>query len=131
MADLFIDRLLGDEYPELLREIATEMFVALSEHEAVKAAGEEELARIAYRVAENVRQQLGGALHYVPRGTSHDVSLRDREIFDKFRGDYQPLAREYGLCEMRIRQIVERCRRAEKKKRQGVLFPDKMAGGEK
>jgi len=127
VSELAIERHFGDDYPELLREIATEVFLQLSEREATKALGEDEIARIGFLVAEHVRQVLGGTTFYLPRGEQYERSTRDQEIFNKFRGDYRVLAQEYKMSEMRIRQIVDRCRRAEQKRRQGDLFAAKMA----
>jgi len=126
MAELLVERYFSDDYPELLREIATELFMQFGELEAIKPLGEDQLAQIAFTVAERVRQALGGSTYYVPLG-AHDTCARDKEIFDKFRGDYTPLAREYHMSEMRIRQIIARYIRAELKKRQGDLFSAKIA----
>lgn len=122
MADLFVERHFSSEYPELLREIATELFLQLSEQADCRTLGEERIAAIAYRVAEHIRHELGGRNLYLARGVLHECSQRDREMFEQFRGDYRVLAEQYDLTEMRIRQIIERCRRAEATKRQGQLF---------
>lgn len=112
--------ILDDDYPELLALIARTVYERLTrslklEHQpAVEAALD---------VAEAVRHGLGGASHiYVPKGRAYELSLRDREIYAKFRGDnYDQLARDFGLTEMRIRQIIERCRAADIQARQSGL----------
>lgn len=131
MADLLIERFFSDEYPELLRTIATDLFLQLGELPSTRELGDEQLARVAFSVTEHVRRELGGTTHYIPMGESHDLSVRDQEIFDKFRGDYKVLAKEYEMSEMRIRQIIERCRRAENRRRQTDLFSAKIAETEK
>jgi len=129
MAELVVERFFSPEYPELLREIATELYLQLGELADTKVLGDERLAEIAYRITEHVRHELGGTNLYLPRGVLHECSARDQEIFSKFRGSgsYKLLADEYDLTEMRIRQIIARCIRAELKKRQGDLFSAKIA----
>ena len=50
------------------------------------------------------------------------LSARDRQMCAKFRGNnYFALAREYGLTEMRVRQIVDAWQREQFLRRQGRL----------
>ena len=67
--------------------------------------------------------EVGGAYEYIPKGQTWLLSRRDREIYADFHGDnYRQLARKHHLSEMRIRQIIERCRAADIKARQAGLF---------
>lgn len=112
--------MLDDDYPEALGLIANAAYTLLVErlkldHQAA--------AEIALSIAERARKELGGGHHYLPKGRDYELSRRDRQIYAKFRGDnYPQLAREFALTEMRIRQIVERCRRADIQARQTGLF---------
>ena len=112
---------LDDDYPLVLSLIAKSAYDALLERARLdpQTAGE-----IALAISENVRTNLGGGVPvYIPKGHYWAASKRHREIWDKFKGDnYQALAKEYNLTEMRIRQIVERCRAADQKRRQAGLF---------
>ncbi len=122
-ATLAIEAYFGEHYPEVCQEMATELFIQLTEQPELKGVPQERLAAMAFAATEQVRHALGGANLYVPRGTSYECSRRDLEIFAAFRGNnYDVLARQYGLTEMRVRQIITRCRRAELARRQGDLF---------
>lgn len=112
--------MLDDGYPEALALIANAAYRWLREHLHLE---HQQAAEGAMAIAETARRELGGGHHYVPKGTAWELSHRDRLIYAKFHGDnYAQLAREYDLTEMRIRQIVERCRRADIKARQTILF---------
>ena len=49
-------------------------------------------------------------------------SARDEQMCRKFRGDYRVLALEFGLTEMRVRQIVDAWQREQYAQRQGRLL---------
>ncbi|MFV0678967.1 Mor transcription activator family protein [Ottowia sp.] len=67
-------------------------------------------------------EQMGGRATYLAKGIAVHLSARDREMCGKFRGDnYRQLAAEYGLTEMRVRQIVDAWQRARFAQRQGQL----------
>ena len=112
--------MLDDDYPEALALIANAAYRWLVgrlkiDHQAATEA--------ALAIAEEARKELGGGHIYLPKGKEWELSRRDRSIWQRFRGDnYAQLAREEGLTEMRIRQIIERCRRADQKTRQADLF---------
>ncbi|NMG48253.1 transcriptional regulator [Azoarcus communis] len=112
--------MLDDDYPESLGLVANAAYTWLTENLKLE---HQPAAEAAMSIAERVRKELGGGFHYIPKGRDYELSHRDRAIYGKFRGDnYQQLAREYDLTEMRIRQIVERCRAADIKSRQSGLF---------
>ncbi|WP_343590127.1 Mor transcription activator family protein [Paracidovorax wautersii] len=69
-----------------------------------------------------VVDHMGGRSVYLAKGVMVVLSARDREICARFRGDnYYELAREYGLTEMRVRQIVDAWQRTKFRERQGRL----------
>lgn len=71
---------------------------------------------------QHLAEQKGGRALYLAKGVAMHLSIRDRELCDKFRGDnYRALAREYGLTEMRVRQIVDAWQRECFARRQGCL----------
>lgn len=113
-----------DDYPLVLALIATAAYDQLRARTKLDHA---EASELAFSISEQARVTLGGGAHYyIPKGQQWLLSKRDREIWDKFRGNnYQALAQEYDLTEMRIRQIIERCRQAEMKSLQsGLDFGD-------
>lgn len=113
--------ILDDDYPLALALIAKAAYDELRKRTELGHAAASE---VALAISEQARVNLGGGAHvYIPKGQEWVLSRRDREIWDKFRGDnYLALAKEYDLTEMRIRQIVERCRAADQKRRQRGLF---------
>lgn len=112
--------MLDDDYPEALGLIANAAYTQLVERLKLD---HQTAAEIALSIAERARKELGGGHQYIPKGRDYDLSRRDRQIYAKFHGDnYTQLAREFELTEMRIRQIVERCRRADIQTRQAGLF---------
>jgi Mor family transcriptional regulator len=114
--------ILDDAYPEVLADIAREIHSRLMDHPMVKLE-HAIAAEVALGVAEHVRKNIGGVATYIPRGIGYDLSVRDREMFQKFNGtNYHELAREYGLTEMRVRQIMDHVLRIERAKRQQTLF---------
>lgn len=112
--------MIDDDYPETLAVIAGAAYDWLT---TSLKLDHQPAAEAALSIAEAARKQLGGGHQYIPKGRDFDLSRRDRRIYGKFKGDnYTQLAREFGLTEMRIRQIVERCRAADIARRQGTLL---------
>lgn len=112
--------MLDDDYPEALGLIANAAYMWLTSRLKLD---HDRASEAALSIAEAARAELGGGHIYLPKGQAWELSHRDREIYAKFRGDnYAQLAREYNRSEMRIRQIVERCRRADIQRRQPPLF---------
>ena len=112
---------LDDDYPEALAVIAVAAYDWLVapplklDHQAASEA--------ALSIAEAARVGLGGGDIYIPKGQAYMLRRRDLQIYAKFRGDnIGALAREFDLTEMRVRQIVDRCREADIKSRQTGLF---------
>lgn len=111
-------------YPELLSDIADKA-AALLRDEGLPA---ERAYAIAFRIAEYIRTDWGGAAPYLPKGLAYQLSRRDAEIFDKFNGhNHQELAREYGLTTVRIYQIVGIMRERAFRQRQQQLFDGEEA----
>jgi Mor family transcriptional regulator len=82
---------LGPEYPELLADLALQLREFLITDAGVEPDKADKLARDA---VENVRQNWGGQLIYVPTGLGHEVQQRWQEIWDKFTGDNVPRSRK-------------------------------------
>lgn len=131
MADLFDDgkslSVLNGALPDGLHptlvEMAEQMFLALVEDaEAVQVLGKPRLAEIVADQVDRVALRCGGGQFYLPKGLALKLSQRDREIYERFNGrNKRELAREYGVTETRIDQIVAAIRRAEFERRQGKI----------
>ncbi|MDD5297619.1 MAG: Mor transcription activator family protein [Rhodocyclaceae bacterium] len=111
---------IDDDYPEVLALIARTAYDWMTD----KLKLEHQVASVyAFELAEEVRDVIGGSAPYIPKANSWVLSKRDREIYRRFTGDnYAQLARELDLTEMRIRQIVEKARKADISARQTPLF---------
>lgn len=110
--------ILDEKYPEVPATLAR-----LAD-EILTAAGlpPDRSSMLAMQIAESARYEFGGDAPYWPKSNNWKLAKRDQELWDRFTGDnYAQLAKETGLCQMRIRQIIERIRRAEKASRQGKL----------
>lgn len=72
---------------------------------------------------QHLAQEMGGRGGiYIAKGLVAQLSVRDREMCAKFKGNnYRQLAHEYDLTEMRVRQIVDAWQREQFERRQGSL----------
>lgn len=120
-----LERLLDPDYPERLADLATVLFIELlnQSHPADGAA------RLAVALTEALRDELGGQRMYVTKGHQLALSKRDMEIYEAFNGRNQHLvARRFGLCEERVRQILRRAHAARVAALQVALPLEEPAG---
>ena len=111
--------ILDDKYPE------TPATLARLAYEILTSANiqPQEAGVLAMRIAEAVRHEFGGTTPYWPKNYNPQLLQRDKELYARFNGhNYHELAKIYGLSEMRVRQIIERCRAADRTARQTDLF---------
>lgn len=80
------------------------------------------LAKLAVAQLDHLAQQKGGQNFYLGKNVGVYFSARDEQMCRKFRGDYRVLALEFGLTEMRVRQIVDAWQREQYAQRQGRLL---------
>jgi Mor family transcriptional regulator len=107
------------KYPELLADLADQVAGKLAE----LGIAAEKAADIGWHVAEHIREHWSGASQYFPKGQEYVLSIRDRKIYAEFNGtNHGDLARQHGLTEMRIYQIIKTARAAHVKRLQGALF---------
>lgn len=79
--------------------------------------------RLAARLVTAQAHYFGGMQLYLPRNDRLKKALRDIDIWQQFNGsNHRQLARQYGLTEITIYQIVAEQRLAEKARRQLGLF---------
>jgi hypothetical protein len=117
---------------ESMREVALCLFEALvlaDERAGTTApAGDwaQQLAQWATQVLaqlQHLAHEMGGRGGiYIAKGLVAQLSARDEAMCARFKGNnYAELAREFGLSDMRVRQIVDAYLREQFEKRQGNL----------
>lgn len=126
-----LESLLPDGLTEQMREVALLLFESLAQQEGFAGAQHPcqqwraqlmRLARVALAQLQHLASHVGGSAIYMAKGIAVHLSARDRAMCEKFRGNnYFALAREYGLTEMRVRQIVGAWQQEQFLRRQGQL----------
>lgn len=113
-----------ENYPEQLEQIGQILYRELLD---IKMSEADANAK-AFKMVEALRSQVGGGAIYFPMGMHYQLSIRDEEIWAKFKGNNIPaLAIEYGLSQMQIRNILAVARARDTAKRQSNLFDDASA----
>ena len=71
-----------------------------------------------------IADYVGGSALYVPRGDALRLAVRNAEIYARYRGtaNHSALAREYGVTEPHLYEIVAAEKKRQIAKRQGRLF---------
>lgn len=89
------------------RELAEVIFLGLTNGPAARKCSERELAHSALVVLAQVAHDLGGGTYYITRLSNVRMAKMRRAIHARFNGrNHAQLAREYGVTEMRVRQIL-------------------------
>jgi len=118
-----LEALLGDDYPERLREMATCMFAQLLDEQDLQALGADRLAQLAAQLTNTLSAELGGGNFYMHKAVAWRLSQRDRQLVNEFNGSNIPaLAHRYRLTETRVRQIRAAAKAEEFQRRQPPLF---------
>ena len=115
---------LDTSYPENLRTVAEWLFVQLVEDEESVPTPDRlyKLATLALRQTERLSAEEGGRNFYLGKGLRYRASLRDRDMYERFKGrNYNELAREYHLTPTRVRQIMDAMQQDDISRRQGRL----------
>lgn len=126
-----LDALLPPGLTEEMRDVAYCLFEALALQDARTGTVAPDdawlfvlrsMAHAAVVQLQHLAREKGGQAIYLAKGVAAFLTARDREMCSKFRGDnYKRLASEYGLTEMRVRQIVDAWQREQFLRRQGRL----------
>ena len=119
-----LEAVMDEAYPARLREVAEHLFLQLvdEEEQAPDPARAQQLAEIAMRQTERLSLELGGGNFYMHKGVSFRLTPRNREMCAKFTGNnYDVLALQYNLSDMRVRQIIGEWQLEQFTRRQGTL----------
>lgn len=118
-----LEALLGDDYPERLREMATCMYAQLLDEQDLQSLGRDRLAQMAAQLTNALSAELGGGNFYMHKAVAWRLSQRDRQLVNEFNGSNIPaLAHRYRLTETRVRQILAAAKAEEFQRRQPPLF---------
>lgn len=118
-----LEALLGDDYPERLREMATCMYAQLLDEQDLQSLGRDRLAQLAAQLTNALSAELGGGNFYMHKAVAWRLSQRDRQLVNEFNGSNIPwLAHRYRLTETRVRQILAAAKAEEFQRRQPPLF---------
>ena len=125
-----VHALMGDDFPELLREAGEALYLELAEHATLDGGAkakadahehQQELAKLALAQVARLTELFGGTQPYWPSGKYFVMSERNLQICAEFRGDYTVLARKYNLSEIQVRNIVDGWQRKKFMAKQGKL----------
>lgn len=108
-----------DNYPPILADLRATVAASLIQ-DGIDAARAEQYAHAA---AERIRNEWGGSMPYIPKGMEYELSLRDKEIWDKFTGhNRDQLIKEYDISLQWFYKIIKYQRAADIKRRQNDIF---------
>lgn len=100
-------RALDADMTERQREFAESVFIGLLHGAAAPYCAATVLADAAMQVTFQVEHDLGGGVIYLPKLDTLRRLKRERAIRQQFKGNnVAQLARQHGLSEMRVRQIL-------------------------
>lgn len=118
-----VHALMGDDFPELLREAGEVLYLELIVDEPAPPAParQQSLAKLALAQVARLTELFGGTQPYWPSGKYFVMSERNLQMCAEFRGDYTALARKYNLSEIQVRNIVDGWQRKKFMARQGAL----------
>lgn len=128
-----------EEYPELLQVVAHSVYRQIGEQLAAAGLSQDQLAeiglsdealcRVAFDTAEDLRQQIGGTMLYLPMGFEWINSKRNQEIIEALSthpyddaSRYDKVGRQFDLSSRRVRQIEASWIAEQRRVRQATLF---------
>ena len=118
---------LPEGLPETLRELAEYLFMEVMACNDTLKLAPTDVAALAWRQTMCLSDEFGGT--YLPKGVRYRLTPRNREMCERFRGDYRVLARFYKMSEQQVRNIVDRWQRERFLGRQGDIFGSPGNGG--
>ncbi|NVF15978.1 Mor transcription activator family protein [Vreelandella maris] len=121
----YLDPEILKKWPQGLSDMLT-----VVENAHVRAGDEPKIARRrAFAAVRAISSFAGGRSLYVPQGRQLDRALRDREIWERHRGDNIPqLVEDYELTEAQIYSILAEQRKLARSRLQSDLFADHEKG---
>lgn len=126
-----VHALMGDDFPELLREAGEALYLELlqgmelvageSAAQPLPPERQQGLAKLALAQVGRLTELFGGTQPYWPSSKYFVMSERNLRMCAEFRGDYTALARKYNLSEIQVRNIVDGWQKKKFMARQGAL----------
>lgn len=110
-------------FPENYPEMIEQMGQIINRELIIGGLKQADAHTHAFKIAEAIRTEIGGEQAYIPRGLLYELSKRDEEIYNEFRGDnYDKLAHKYKLTSMQVRTIIKRGQARDRAARQASLI---------
>ena len=118
-----LEALMGADWPDTWRELATSQFVTLVSAPGAQAVQPVALARLAVALTMGIAQDMGGSQPYIPVGAMLAHSAKARRVVELIQQGhgYRDVARLTELTVVRIRQIEGEWRAQQIALRQGRL----------
>lgn len=114
-----------ERLPKRLVEL-TEVIAAtlIHKHEVTK----DRAHKMGLSIAAGIARYFGGDRFYLPSGNKLDLMLRDKAIWDEFRGhNHQQLARKYKLTVVQIYNVLNKQKALHQSKIQIPLFSEQKS----
>ncbi len=115
----------GDGYPELLRDMA-----GIVERQLLQGGLEAQLAAaIAMNVVEEVREQFGGQMIYMPKGELWQRRRVWQAMWEAFTGhNHDELGRKFGMNVVGVYRVLAIMRAEHRKRVQADMFAPPVEG---
>ena len=121
-----LEALMGADWPDTWRELATSQFVTLVSAPGSGTVQPAALAQLAVALTLGIAQDLGGSQLYIAVGAAMEASAKFQRVIELLDqgSSYKQAADATGLTESRVRQIEAEWRRQQIAARQGKLQLD-------
>lgn len=118
-----LEALMGADWPDTWRELATSQFVTLVSAPGSQTVEPLALARLAVALTLGIAQDMGGSQLYIAVGTALAASAKFQRVIELLGqgASYKQAADATVLTESRVRQIEAEWRRQQMAARQGRL----------
>ena len=111
-----------NETKESTAQLYIFMRMYIVEEIKAKCVDDDEAEEVATEIINKIRHACGGSTVYMSRGISEDAAIKHSKILQELRGNYQEIARKYGVTSNWIRKIERRAINAKMKKSQPDMF---------
>lgn len=117
----YADEVFQEKAPELINHL----YIKIKQGGLAANLDEYEAKKLASQVAQEIVEDFGGEVLYIPKGILLPLSGRDLAIWQEFNGkNHNELARKHGVSVAWVYKIVKRVQKEEVAKRQMDMFSE-------